>query len=177
MLSVFLKKKNIWCFRCEIMALASVELTVAMCSRDFIVAIMPKLLTPKVWDLVCTLPKLLSTNIMAAFARTTQAVLGVAITYKQATTGRTQRLTATVGKPDFAIDDGSGGAIIWEGRDYIFSAGDLTDISGDVYEPQRGDTITETSGKVYRVSVPGNMNVFESIGPDSSVLKIHTKAV
>lgn len=83
-------------------------------------------------------------------------------------------LTATVGRTPYDIEQG-GAVVAYESRDYIIKAEDLV-LDDEVVKPSRGDRITDGS-KTYEVNVPGNMNVFESIGSDGSVLKIHTKAV
>ena len=105
----------------------------------------------------------------------TQAA-SIVVTYVQGATTITG-LSATVGRTPFEIEEG-GVLTSYESRDYIVAAGDfIDDTTGQPVVPASGCLITETvSGTVYTVTAPKPMNVYESIGPDGSVLKIHTKA-
>ena len=81
-------------------------------------------------------------------------------------------INATVGRTPFEVVEGSV-MITRESRDYIIARTDLA-IDGDMFAPASGDRITEADGRVYEVAAPRGFNVYESIGPDGTVLKIHT---
>jgi hypothetical protein len=97
----------------------------------------------------------------------------VVITYTHGATVITG-LSATVGRTPFEISDGAV-MIAYESRDYLIAKADLV-YAGAQLTPASGDRITD-GGRVYEVSIPKPLNVFESIGPDGTVFKIHTKAV
>ena len=85
-------------------------------------------------------------------------------------------LDATVGRTPFQIVDGDV-MIAYESRDYIVPAASLSFDGGTtLVRPAGGDLISD-GGRTYEVAVPKPLNVFESIGPGGSVLKIHTKAI
>ena len=86
-------------------------------------------------------------------------------------------IAATVGRTPFDIEEG-GVLIAYESRDYIVNALlFVDDTTGLPVLPASGGIITEmATGKTYMVSAPKPNNVYESIGPLGSVLKIHTKA-
>ena len=96
----------------------------------------------------------------------------ILVAYTQGATTLTDVL-ATVGRTPFEVMDGEV-MIAYESRDYIIRAADLA-VGGTRIIPASGDTITEADGKVYEVSVPKPLNVYESFGPTGTVLKIHTK--
>ena len=98
----------------------------------------------------------------------------VTVTYMQGSTVITG-LVATVGRTPFDISDGQV-IIAYESRDYLIAKADLVDADANQVTPASGDIITD-GGRDYEVSIPKPMNVFESIGPNGSVFKIHTKAV
>jgi hypothetical protein len=85
-------------------------------------------------------------------------------------------VSATVGRTPFDILDG-GVIIAYESRDYLIDKADLVDSGGAQVTPATGDLITETNGRVYVVSMPGKMNVYENIGPGGTVFKVHTKGI
>ncbi len=80
-------------------------------------------------------------------------------------------IPATTGRTPFNVEE-AGVLVAYESRDYMISAADLEGLI-----PASGDLITEANGNVYVVAVPKPFNVYESIGPDGTVFKIHTKAV
>ena len=106
-------------------------------------------------------------------AGTFASIAAVTVTYARG--NYTVTLTATVGRTPYQIEDG-GVLTAYESRDYIVKAEDLV-LNGAVTLPQSADTVTEADGGIFEVSVPKGLNVFESIGPDSTVLKIHTKGI
>lgn len=84
-------------------------------------------------------------------------------------------LAATVGRTPFEVMDGDV-LTAYESRDYLIAKDDLAS-GGLQLVPESGDLIADADGRVYVVSVPKPMHVYESIGPFSSVYKIHTKAI
>jgi hypothetical protein len=84
-------------------------------------------------------------------------------------------IEATVGRTPFNVMNGEV-MTAYESRDYLIEKADLT-YGGVQLIPKSGALITETNGDVYEVSIPRGLNIYESIGPNGSVLKIHTKAV
>ena len=101
---------------------------------------------------------------------------GTAIVYSRVIAGQTVSvsLTATVGRTPFEVQDGNAW-IAYESRDFIVEAAKLI-LNGAVTLPQAGDKITDSTGD-YGVTVPKPLYLYESIGPDGTVLKIHTKKV
>ena len=95
----------------------------------------------------------------------------VFITYMRESMVIASGIKATVGRTPFEVQDGE----IWtafESRDYLLAKEDIGT------EPASGDIIIEEdSGRKYEVSVPKPLFVFESIGPNGSVYKIHTKGL
>ena len=102
-----------------------------------------------------------------------QGYATVSITYTRGAQSVT--LLATVGRTPFQVMDGEV-VIAYESRDYILPAADLTFDGTTPVKPASGDLISD-GGRTYEVTVPKPLNVFESIGPNGSVLKIHTKAI
>ena len=98
----------------------------------------------------------------------------VTVTYMRGSTVITG-LVATVGRTPFDISDGQV-IIAYESRDYLIAKADLVDADAHQVTPASGYIITD-GGRDYEFSIPKPMNVFESIGPNGSVFKIHTKAV
>ena len=86
-------------------------------------------------------------------------------------------LDATVGRTPFEVIDG-GVLTVFECRDYIVSAAAMVNPdTGEAVLPASGALITEVAtGRRYSVAAPEGENVYESIGPAGTVLKIHTKA-
>jgi hypothetical protein len=96
---------------------------------------------------------------------------GTLITYARGSVSVT--LMSTVGRTPFEVMDGEM-MIAYESRDFIVQAADLV-LNGSAVIPASGDTITDAAGNVYEVAVPKPLYVYESIGADGTVLKIHTK--
>jgi len=109
-------------------------------------------------------------RLMASF----QKSAGITISYSRGTM-IIAGITATVGRSPYNIMDGDV-MIAYESRDYIIKKSDLQ-LAGLQFTPQSGDRITESDGGVYEVSIPKPLNVFESIGPDGTVFRIHTKGI
>jgi hypothetical protein len=66
--------------------------------------------------------------------------------------------------------------VLHESRDYIFPASYLAQAKpSPIVEPARGHTITEPDGTKYDVMRIKGENAYERIGPNRTVLKIHTK--
>ena len=88
-------------------------------------------------------------------------------------------VSATIGKTEFEIDDGSGVLQRVESRDYLIQPADLQ-IAGVATLPIAGDRIRETIGTktyVYEVMGPGNEPHYRFSDPFRRVLRIHTKHV
>ena len=96
-------------------------------------------------------------------------------------------LNATAGKRMYEVDDGAGGSIAFESRDYLIRAEDLI-LSSVLTLPAMGDTIEETAGATtftYQVLspgvVPGSNSASEPHWRYSDdgrlTLRIHTKLV
>lgn len=81
-------------------------------------------------------------------------------------------ISATVGRTRFEVEAG-GVMIAHESRDYLIAQADLVS-AGVQMIPRSGAHITEADGRVYEVAIPKPYNVYESIGPASTVFKIHT---
>jgi len=81
-------------------------------------------------------------------------------------------ILATVGRTPFDVVQGDV-MIAHESRDYMIARADLVS-GGTPMIPMNGDRITEADGRIYEVSIPKPYNVYESMGPDSTVFKIHT---
>lgn len=88
-------------------------------------------------------------------------------------------LPATIGKTEFAIEDGHGLLQKYESRDFLVQTGDLI-LNGTATLPERGDQIRETQGKstyVYEVLAPGTEPVWRYSDPYRHTLRIHTKQI
>jgi len=91
----------------------------------------------------------------------------------------TIEVLATIGSTVFQIDDGAGGVLRIEARDYLISAADLV-LAGNPVVPQRGDQIRETQGRqvfVYEVIRPGDEPCWRWSDAYRQTLRIHTKQV
>lgn len=97
---------------------------------------------------------------------------GVTITYVN---GNQQiaGIVATVGRTPFEVLDGPV-MVAHESRDYLIDKADLVTDEGEQWIPVGGHRIVEADGRVYEVAMPKPFNVYESIGPTGTVLKIHT---
>ena len=93
---------------------------------------------------------------------------GVVVSYSRGAVVLTG-ITATVGRTPFEVSDGQV-MLGYESRDYMILKADI-----DPWIPHNGDLVTEANGRVYEVAMPKPMNVYESMGPDGTVFKIHTK--
>lgn len=91
----------------------------------------------------------------------------VTITYSRGANSITN-ITATVGRTPYDVVQGEV-MIAHESRDYMIDKCAIAP-----WIPANGDRITEEDGRVYEVSMPKPFNVYESIGPEGLVLKIHT---
>ena len=80
---------------------------------------------------------------------------------------------ATVGHQTYDVTDGEV-MLAYQNRDYFIAKTDLIMDETQLY-PASGDRITECDGRVYEVSMPKGLHVFENIGPNDEVFKIHTK--
>jgi hypothetical protein len=81
-------------------------------------------------------------------------------------------ISATVGRTPYDVVEGDV-MVSHESRDYIVNRADLVDGATQLI-PINGDRIIEADGRIYEVSMPKRFNIFESMGPDGKVLKIHT---
>jgi hypothetical protein len=81
-------------------------------------------------------------------------------------------ISAAVGRTPFEVVQGEA-MIVHESRDYMIDTDDLI-VAGVQWYPASGDLITEADGRIYEVSVPRPYNVYESMGPDGTVFKVHT---
>ena len=84
-------------------------------------------------------------------------------------------ISVTVGRTPYEVMEGEM-LVAYESRDYFVKKADLV-ASGVELIPAAGDRITEANGHIYEVMVPKPFNVYECIGADNSVLKIHTKGL
>lgn len=100
-----------------------------------------------------------------------KAVAAVTISYRRGAT-TISNISATPGRTPFEVLEGSV-MVAYESRDFIVERTDLASL----YPPLSGDVITADDGRVYEVSMPVPLHVYESIGPQSTVTKIHTRAV
>jgi hypothetical protein len=82
---------------------------------------------------------------------------------------------AGVGKTTFDVDDGYGGIVRFESRDFLIAASDLV-LAGEVFNPQRGDRISDGS-QVYEVMAPGKEDVCRPSDSYGVTWRIHTKQV
>ena len=88
-------------------------------------------------------------------------------------------VSATIGRTEFEIDDGSGIVQRLISRDYLIQATDLI-LAGNQVIPQPGDLIRETQGSsvmVYEVMTPGNEQHYRYSDPFGKLLRIHSKHV
>lgn len=86
---------------------------------------------------------------------------------------------ATIGKTEFAIEDGSGAILRIQSRDFLIQAADL-EFGGVPVLPVAGDQIRETHGSrtfVYEVMAPGSEPHYRFSDPFRKLLRIHTKHV
>lgn len=86
----------------------------------------------------------------------------------------TVTLAATVGRYEFDVDDGAGGAVRVEMRDYLIETADLI-LSGAATLPKDGDLIVEGDGATYEVVGPGGVPAWRYSDPFKNTLRIHTK--
>ena len=77
-------------------------------------------------------------------------------------------IRATPGRTYFEVEQG-GVMVAVETRSYVLAAADLGGLV-----PASGHRITEEDGTVYEVACPRGFNVFERMGPNRTMLKIHT---
>ena len=96
-----------------------------------------------------------------------QQFASVAIVYSRGST-RLPSIQATPGRTFYDVEMG-GVLVAVETRDYTMAAVDLGGLT-----PASGDRITEEDGTVYEVSCPKGFNVFERMGPNRTIFKIHT---
>lgn len=79
---------------------------------------------------------------------TDTAIAGESVTYTRPSTGQSATLDVTFGKTMLKLADGLGGnRIEWTDSDCLIRAATLI-LGGAATEPERGDTITRTSGGV-----------------------------
>lgn len=91
----------------------------------------------------------------------------------------TVAVLATIGTTVFQIDDGAGGVLRIESRDYLISAADLI-LSGGPVLPQRGDRIEESVDSevfVYEVIRPGDEPCWRWSDAYRQTVRVHTKQV
>lgn len=85
-------------------------------------------------------------------------------------------LRATIGKTVFENDNGAGGIVRFESRDFLVPPTKLM-FGGTVSEPERGDHIREIDGRVYEVLSDASEPCFRYCDPFRNLLRIHTKKV
>ncbi len=101
------------------------------------------------------------------------------VVYQRPPSPDTVEVAATIGTTVFQIDDGGGGLLRIESRDYLIRAADLV-LGGLQVHPKRGDRIRETSGAqviVYEVLGPGDEPCWRWSDAYRQTLRIHTKQV
>ena len=101
-----------------------------------------------------------------------QDYAAVTVTITRGSSITIEDVTATVGRTPYDIIDGDA-MISMETRDYFIEKTDYVNGSTQLY-PQQGDRITEDDGRIYEVSCPKGDNVYEALGPDGGIFKIHT---
>lgn len=99
----------------------------------------------------------LNASILVSYSRGTTIISGI---------------SATKGSTPFQLFDGPV-MTAYESTHFIINAADLASFN----EPMSGDIITEPDGSRSVASVPASFNLYESIGPLGSVLKIHTVGI
>lgn len=86
---------------------------------------------------------------------------------------------ASVGKSLFELDDGAGGVLRIESRDYLVAAADLQ-FAGHVVVPQAGDRILDQVGEqqlVCEVTVPDRRPVYSYTDGYRRTLRVHTQVI
>lgn len=104
------------------------------------------------------------------------AVAGQAATYRRGAVG--VPVTAVVGKTDYEQDNGDGGLVRAQVRDYLIPTAELTGSEiGSL--PKSGDQIVETSGecRVWEVMSIDGGPPWRYSGPDRSRVRVHTRQV
>jgi hypothetical protein len=92
---------------------------------------------------------------------------------------QTVQVPATIGRTVFALDDGAGGVLRTESRDYLIRTAHLV-LSGVPTLPRRGDQVHEMVGTVvyvYEVMAPGDEPHFRFSDPYRKTLRVHTKQI
>lgn len=92
---------------------------------------------------------------------------------------QTVEVLATVGQTIFRLDDGVGGVLRTESRDYLIRTAHLI-LTGTPALPQRGDQIHEMQDGnvyVYEVIAPGDEPHYRFSDPYRRTLRIHTKQI
>ncbi len=119
-----------------------------------------------------------SDNVMAQaqawLARMKQRHESCRVVYQRA--NEFVELRATIGKTVFENDDGAGGIVRLESRDFLVPPSKLV-LNSAVTEPERGDLVREIDGRVYEVLSDGNEPCFRYSDPYRNLLRIHTKKV
>ncbi len=85
-------------------------------------------------------------------------------------------LRATIGKTVFENENGAGGIVRFESRDFLVPPSKLV-LNSAVTEPERGDLVREIDGRVYEVLSDGSEPCFRYSDPYRNLLRIHTKKV
>ena len=86
---------------------------------------------------------------------------------------------AVVGKTEFEIDDGAGGRLHIQSRDYLIQAADFV-VANEPVLPVAGDEIRETRGNktfVYEVLAQGGEPQYRFSDPFRKLMRVHTKHV
>lgn len=91
----------------------------------------------------------------------------------------TVQVPTTIGRTVFALDDGAGGVLRTESRDYLIRTAHLV-LGGAATLPQRGDQIHEMAGTdiyIYEVMAPGDEPHFRFSDPYRKAVRVHTKQI
>lgn len=86
---------------------------------------------------------------------------------------------AVVGRTEFEIDNGAGGHLHIQSRDYLIQTADLV-LANEPVLPQAGDEIRETRGNktfVYEVLAQGGEPQYRFSDSFRKLLRVHTKHV
>lgn len=96
------------------------------------------------------------------------------VTYTQG--GQSVSVAATIGRTRVELEDAMGNVRTqYTDRDYLIQASLLV-IGGQTVLPQRGDTVTESDGRVYSVTPLGPTDdVWRWSDPYHTLLRIHAK--
>lgn len=108
-----------------------------------------------------------------------QTGAGVSVSYvRAADPGTTLTLTVWVGRSAFLMEADFTKRTQWGERDYILSAADLVDASGETVQPQLGDRITETingTSCVYEICRDSTGTAWRWVDQGRTMYRLHVR--